>query len=138
VRHLEIVLAALKQGDNYLLQRRGDIPVIGGAGLLGFFGGKIEDEAPAVAICRELAEETTYKPKPDQAKFLGEVNVKSDHKLEEVSVRAQVFGFEVSEDKKVFAKEGELVAMTYEEAMANLDKMTTGTRAYFEELIGKD
>lgn len=136
MRQMKIVLAVLKQGDNYLLQKRGNIKKIGGANLMGWFGGKIEDETPLEAICREVAEETTYAPIPKEAKYLGEVDVTSDHNLEDVVVNAQVFEFIIDPKTKVEAKEGELATVTHDEAMKQLEQMTTGTAATFRQLLG--
>lgn len=137
MRHLQIVLAVLEQKDNYLLQLRGDNPAIGGAGLIGCFGGKIEKDETAVdAVCREVAEETSFAPKATDAQLVGEVNVTSDHKNEDVTVNAQVFSFKVPTNHKVRAKEGTLVTLDITQALAKRNDMTTGTRAVFEELIG--
>lgn len=136
MRQMKIVLAVLKQGDNYLLQKRGNIKKIGGANLIGWFGGKIEDETPLEAICREVAEETTYVPSPKEAKYLGEVDVTSDHNLEDVVVNAKVFEFIIDPKTKVEAKEGELATVTHDEAMKQLEQMTTGTAATFRQLLG--
>lgn len=136
MRQMKIVLAVLKQGDTYLLQQRGKIKKIGGANLIGWFGGKIEEETALEAVCREVAEETTFNPDPTHAKYLGEVDVTSDHNLEHVVVNAQVYEFIIDKAVNVVAREGELVTMTLAEAMEHLDEMTTGTAAVFRELLG--
>lgn len=94
MRQLEIVIAVLQQGEHYLLQLRNGGPQIGAAGLLGFFGGKLEPpETPLAAICRELCEETNLRPEAHQMRALGHVKVISDHRLEPVAVHAHVFQF---------------------------------------------
>ena len=136
MRQLNISLCVLQQGDEYLLQLRGDNPVIGGAGLIGSYGGKIEpNEDPAAAVCRELAEETTLQVKPAQLKHLGEVKVVSDHKLEEVSIVAQVYFYKIPAKESVKSREGELVRLQVEDIKHHLGAMTTGTRASFEQLL---
>ena len=136
MRAMKIALAVLQQGDDYLLQKRGNIPKIGGANLIGLFGGKIEDETPLQAVCREVAEETNMSPKPEDATHWGEVDVTSDHNLEKVVVNAQIFHIKVAKDFEFKAKEGELVKMTKEQAMKQLDSMTPGTAACFRQLVG--
>lgn len=133
---MKIALAVLKQGDRYLLQQRGNISKIGGAGLIGLFGGKIENETALEAVCREVAEETTLTVIPEDGQNLGEVNVTSDHNLEEVAVNAQIFQFNIDEHMIVIAKEGKLVTLTRGQAFKQLDTMTTGTAACFKQLMG--
>ncbi len=136
MRHLDIALALIEQEGVYFLQLRGANPEIGGAGLIGCFGGKIEEETPGVAICRELSEETNLENLSEEdIELIGRVRVHSDHKLEKVSVHAHVFRIVVAGDTDIFAKEGGLVRLTPDEAKEKLDNMTTGTRAVFEEII---
>lgn len=119
-----------------MLQLRTGEAKIGGAGLIGCFGGKIDkNEDPIDTFCREIVEETSLQPKPHEVKRLGIVKVESDHRLEPVRVTGHVFHWELKGNKRPKINEGELVLMTRAEALANLDKFTTGTRAVFEELI---
>jgi 8-oxo-dGTP pyrophosphatase MutT (NUDIX family) len=136
MRQVHIAFGFIQQGDKYLLQLRNGHAKIGGAGLVGCFGGKIDDgEDPVDTFCREAFEEAGLKPRPDQVKKLGIVKVKSDHNLEPVEVTGHVFHWELLSPKLPAIKEGELVVMTLKEAMANLEKFTTGTRAAFTELL---
>jgi len=135
MRQIKIALAVLKQSDKFLLQKRGSNPVIGGAGLVGCFGGKIEDETPLEAACREVAEETNLKLDPNSGEHLGAVDVTSDHNLEPVAVNAQVYQFELDDETQIKATEGDLVELTIEQALQQLDNMTTGTAAIFRQLI---
>ncbi len=60
---VEVAIAILYQGENFLMQLRDDIPGIYYPGQWGFFGGHIEPgEAPDVAVKRELLEEIGYAP----------------------------------------------------------------------------
>ena len=139
MRQMSIALAVLKQGDNYLLQRRGQIPKIGGSGLIGLFGGKIESGETALeAVCRELPEETNLTVKAEEVKHIGEVDVTSDHNLEKVVINAQIFEVNIDSEQKVAAKEGELVTLTKDQAFEQLSSMTTGTAACFRQLIGDE
>lgn len=136
MRKLAIVIALIKQGDSYLLQNRNGDPKIGGANLLGCFGGKIDPgENQRIAIKRELKEETSLRPKANDFEELGTVKVLSDHQLEEVEVTALVFSITIPEDVEVKATEGELVRLTEKEAKMRLKDLTTGTRAAFEQFI---
>lgn len=136
MREVYIAIGLIQQGDKFLLQHRNGEPKIGGAGLIGCFGGKIDQgEDPLDTFCREVLEEVGLKPKPHEIKSLGIVQVKSDHNLEPVKVKGHVFHWQLKSTKTPDIKEGELVSMTLREALANLDRMTTGTRAVFEELL---
>lgn len=136
MRRLEIALCVIRQGGSYLLQFRNGDPKIGGAGLVGFFGGKInEGEEALFAVCRELSEETSLTPRAEDIRELGRVEVISDHQLEEVQVFAHVFHLPVDEALGVTAHEGELIRWVHNEALENRHRMTTGTRAIFEQIL---
>lgn len=136
MRQVHIAIGLVQQGDKYLLQLRNGEAKIGGAGLIGCFGGKIaKNEDPLNTFCREIFEETSLQPKPHEVKKPGIVNVESDHQLEPVQVTGHVFHWQLKSSKKPRIREGELIIMTRDEALASLDKLTTGTRAVFEELL---
>lgn len=136
MRQIHIAIGFIQQGDKYLLQLRNGEAKIGGAGLIGCFGGKIDEgEDPLVTFCREVLEETSLKPKRHEVKKLGMINVKSDYKLEPVKVTGHVYHWQLKGGKLPKIKEGELVVMTKDEAMNNLDSLTTGTHAAFVELL---
>jgi 8-oxo-dGTP pyrophosphatase MutT (NUDIX family) len=135
VRQIQVAIGLIQHGENFLLQLRNGDPKIGGAGLIGCFGGKIaEGEDPLTTFCREVFEEAALKPHPSRVKKIGIVHVESDHNLEQVKVTGHVFHWHYKNPKIPKIKEGELVIMSKDQAMASLDKMTTGTRAVFEEL----
>jgi len=136
MRQLHIAIGFIQQGDKFLLQLRNGEAKIGGAGLIGCFGGKIDgDEDPIITFCREVLEETALNPKPHEVKKLGIINVESDHMLEPVNVTGHVYHWKLKYSKKPKIREGELITMTKDEAMTSLDKLTTGTRAAFVELL---
>lgn len=136
MRQIKVALGLIKQGDNYLLQLRGDNPAIGGAGLIGCFGGKIDDnEDPKKTVCREIAEETTLNPIASKLQDLGRVNVKSDHKLEQVKVEAHIYKIDINKRQTVKAREGKILKMSLEDAKSNLDKLTPATKVVFTELL---
>ncbi|HET6746575.1 MAG TPA: NUDIX domain-containing protein [Candidatus Saccharimonadales bacterium] len=136
MRRLNIALGIICQGTNYLLQLRGDDPMIGAAGRIGAFGGKLEQgETAAEAVCRELAEETTLLPAIEDLTYLGELDIISDHRLEDVQVHATVFCLQIDASVKVHPKEGDIVAMTKAEALEQRDRLTPATKVCFERLI---
>jgi 8-oxo-dGTP pyrophosphatase MutT (NUDIX family) len=136
MRQVHIAIGIIQHGDKLLLQLRNGDAKIGGAGLIGFFGGKIDKgEDPLLTFCREIKEETALNPAPKDVKKIGIVRVKSDHNLEPVQVTGHVFHWHYKDPKVPKINEGELVIMTKDEALTNLDKFTTGTRAVFEELL---
>ncbi len=138
MRTLQIAFCLIEQGDLWHLQLRDGDPKIGAAGLIGSFGGKIEEnEDPLLAICRELREETSLAPLEDQLRFLGIVEVVSDHQLEPVKVVCHVYQLSLDPDMEITALEGQLTTIAKAEAHIHLHRMTPGTRACFEQYILK-
>lgn len=136
MRQMVIALGLIEQGDHFILQLRGDNPMIGGAGLIGCFGGKVEEgETPRAAVCREISEETTHVSGEDQFSTLGSVEVISDHKMETVQIVGHVFHLRLPDTAEIVAKEGQLVRLLKKDIEKYLDKMTAGTRACFEKFI---
>lgn len=138
MQQLNIALAVLKQGDKYLLQRHSDTRKVDKSNSIGWFGGKNESETSVEAVCREVAEETTLTPKPEDATLLGHVEVTSDHVVEGVVINAAVFKIDVDPKVDVKAREGELIALTHEEALKQLSEMTVSTAATFRQLLRED
>lgn len=135
MKQLKVAAVIITQGDNYFMQHRIGDPGIGAAGRIGFFGGKIENETAERAACREIAEETTLVlPNTAPLKVLCEVVVASDYKNKPVTVNMTFFGFELPRNETMQAKEGQMVTMTKQEAMAQLNRLTPATRAYFEKI----
>lgn len=96
MRQVNIAIGLIQQGDKYLLQLRDGEAKIGGAGLIGCFGGKIDkSEDPLDTFCREVFEELGLKPNPVEVKTLGQIEVESDHNLEPVKVKGHVFYWDV-------------------------------------------
>lgn len=136
MRHLLVAFAVIEKAGKFYFQQRGTDPRIGGAGLIGCFGGKIEaGETPLQAVCRELAEETTLVVVPNKLTRLGEILVESDHNLEAVTVGITAFKVILEQDQTFQSKESGLVAMTLKEALAQKHTLTTGTRACLEQLM---
>lgn len=136
MRQLAVAIGLICQDGMYLLQQRGSDPKIGAAGLIGAFGGKLEEgESPAETVCRELSEETSFTPPVDALEYVGDIDVISDHQLEEVKVHVAVFCISLPPEVEIFAKEGRLVKITKEEATRKISQLTPATRACFEQLI---
>ena len=134
--HLKVAMGLLLQDNKYLLQLRNGKQQIGGLNLIGCFGGKIErGETALQAVCREVAEESSYEPDPDEAELLGEVTVLSDRNDETVTVHATIYLIKVPSNITVRAHEGELVTMSLLEIRANMNKLTPANKACFEQLI---
>jgi len=137
MRELHIALGLLKQGETYLLQHRVHKDSSGGTGLIGCFGGKIEDEEDIAAACREVAEETNdqYRPRPDDATLLGEFDVTSDYRGQPTRVYGTAFLFELEPSVQIEKVEGELVRVTKEELLGLRDRLTPGTLAVVDQLL---
>lgn len=140
MREMRIVLGLIEQGDNYYLQLRGTDPRIGAAGMIGCFGGKIEDadeDDPRRAVLREILEEVGLSDEVEDVQDLGEVEVESDHQLEKVKVLANVFRLLLGPDVMVDPNqcEGELIKISRDKVRQNLHLMTPGTKACFEQLV---
>lgn len=136
MRKVVIAMSLIEQGGNYLLQLRAGDPKIGAVGLIGCYGGQIEDgEQPLQTVCRELAEETTLTPALEDFEEVGLIRVISDHNLEPVKIKAHLFRIAISEDVRIGSNDGVLVSFTMNEAGQRLNEMTPATRAAFEEYV---
>jgi 8-oxo-dGTP pyrophosphatase MutT (NUDIX family) len=138
VRQLVIAFCVIEQDGKWHLQLRDGDPKIGCVGLIGGFGGKIEEgEDPLLAICRELSEETSLTPSADEFKKLGIVEVISEYQFQQIPVLAHTYHLFVEPSQIIDAREGELIAFPKAHADNHLDRMTPGTRACFERYILK-
>lgn len=133
---LKIAVAIIKQEGLYHLQFRNGPKEIGAAGMIGCFGGKIDPgETPLHAITREVAEETNLTPTEDDFEYLGKVSVLSDNDLKPVKIRGRVFKYDVLPGVIIEAREGSLVSLDPQRIKVELDTMTPGTRAAFEQFV---
>lgn len=139
MRELAVSICVIKQGDAYVLQKRGDDPRIGAAGLVGAFGGKIEKNETAIeAVIREVQEETNLTLEPDEVHSAGEYTVLSDNNLEQVIGKISVFTYTIDSQTTVEANEGFVVTYRQDDIRKNLDAMTPATKAYFENNMKED
>ena len=136
MRHMDVSIGFIQQGDTYILQLRSGDPKKGASGLIGAFGGKIEGgESPLEAVCRELGEETSLKPSTEDFKYLGDVDVTADRDHKPVQIMARVFRLIIPIDEAITAREGDLVRMTETQALESKESLTPAPRAAFEQLI---
>lgn len=136
MRQMEIAIGLIEQDGKYHLQLRDGDPTIGAAGMIGCFGGKVEEgESPGAAFWREINEEVGLEPSAEAIKKLGVVDVLSDHRLEPVRVIAHVFHILVDRAIDVRTNEGQLITWSRDEAADNLHRMTPGTKACFEQFV---
>jgi 8-oxo-dGTP pyrophosphatase MutT (NUDIX family) len=137
MREVNIAMALITQLGTYHLQRRTGPKEIGAAGLVGCFGGKIDDgESAKEAIARELPEETNITVEPENLKWLENFSVRSDHQNELVKVNVNVYGVLLPHGFKVSAKEGELVSWKQGEIIANENTLTPATKEFFKRYFG--
>ena len=136
MQKIQVAMAVIRQGDLYHLQLRNHKTSSGVSNMIGCFGGRIEkDEKPLSAVCREVSEETSLKPKTKDFTFLGEVNVKSEYHGDSVVVSGFIYSLEIHPEDKIVSKEGELVSLNITESADNINNMTPGTRAAFKQYI---
>lgn len=136
MRHYKIAVAVIEQDSNYLMQRRGEHPKVGAAGLVGFFGGKIEENEDATtALCREVAEETTLKPAEEDLTWIGRVSIEMDHVGGKARVDAEAFNLNPHSGIEVKAQEWELVRIPADKVKKHFKELTPATRAVFEEIL---
>ncbi len=122
LQHFDIVMVILQQGSLYHLQLRNGKGQSGALGLVGCFGGEIENgETPQEAACRELAEESTVELSPESIRQVGEVNVVSEKYGKPATVHCHVYHARINDEVKVAAREGELVTASLTELIARTD-----------------
>jgi 8-oxo-dGTP pyrophosphatase MutT (NUDIX family) len=133
---MEVSIGFIEQDGTYLLQRRPNNPEIGAAGLIGAFGGRRElGESSVEAVCREMNEETSLSPSPEDFSYLGSVEVVAYKQDEPLHISAEVFKISIKQDEAVEAREGKIVRLTADEAINSINHLTPATRAAFEELL---
>lgn len=138
MRQMHVSIGIITHGNSYILQKRGADPKIGAAGKIGAFGGKIEsNETPVDAVCRELAEETSLRPRANEAVHMASYMVLADHQLEPVEVNIEAFEIAITDADDVTAAEGEVVRILDKDIPKALDLMTPATRYYFETVKGE-
>lgn len=136
MREIEVSIGFIQQNDTYLLQRRVGDRSKGASGLIGAFGGQVEQqESPLEAVCRELREETSLSPSTEDFKYLGDVEVISDRDHNPVKIMAHAFSLVVDPKTSVKALEGEIVRYSREEAGQESEGLTPATRAAFEKFL---
>ena len=133
---VEVSIGFIRRDGTYLMQRRPNSKTVGAAGLIGLFGGTIEQgETPIEAVCRELGEETSLELSPEDFSYLGHVSVTAYKADQPLAVEAEVFLTEVPTNCEVVALEGELIDMSRDEARARVAELSPATVAAFEQFL---
>jgi 8-oxo-dGTP pyrophosphatase MutT (NUDIX family) len=121
----KIAIAVLVQLDEYLLQYRDPAVTNGAEGMIGAFGGGIEEERdnndPKTAAINELKEEVgvqitqnkviNFEVEPQNIRWITDVSVMSDRDGRPARVDAEVYEVLVAYGLPVVALEGELRRM---------------------------
>ncbi len=137
MREIEIAIGLLEQGDRYVLQRRAESLRLGASGLIGCFGGQIEDgEEPENAVVRELAEETNLQTRLRDWESLGELDAISDRDNEPVKIHAHAFRCTLSEKLTLHVVDGEPVFVPQNKVGDYEAQLTPATHTLFEEKLG--
>jgi ADP-ribose pyrophosphatase YjhB (NUDIX family) len=135
---MEVALGLIRQGDDFVLQKRPNDPDIGAAGLIGCFGGKVESGEhanKAMTVAREVGEESTLITQPEDWTFVCDFPVYSDYRREVVEVRAHIFAIVIESHITVEAREGEIVRAKVSELDEYLDRMTPATQELARRII---
>jgi 8-oxo-dGTP pyrophosphatase MutT (NUDIX family) len=128
VRTIKIAMADLRQGDTHLLQHRNHDPSKAAAGLIGFFGGQLEaGESSEEAVSREIGEETSLQPSPEDFEHVGPFETIMERDGEELKIVGEFFRHEVPPGVEVTAKEGDIVQIPANQLKAQIDKMSPAT-----------
>lgn len=131
-----VAMAVIEQGDVYHFQLRNGASMTGALGLIGCFGGQIEQgETPAEALCRELSEESNLSLVQQDLQYLGEVKAIAERKGRLWDIYAKVFHVLLDQDILLIAKEGELATIPKNEVSQVTDRLTPATLATFEQLV---
>lgn len=134
--HVEIAMALICQGAEYILQERPDDRRKEVAGKIGMFGGKLEaDETPDEAVSREIREETSLVVQSSDFTLLGDIDVWFGENVDRLHVTGTVHRLDVPEEVIIEAQEGAIVRVASYEAHGLLDRMTPATRQAFHKYI---
>lgn len=138
MKTLEVSMTIIKRGDTFVLQRRQVDPNIGASGLIGCFGGKIEQgETAEDAAYRELFEELDIQTDHDSIKLkhIDDITVESDYQMSSITANVAVFYLEIANDVTLQAKEGDIEELTLEEVKRDVHLFSPATREAFKNLI---
>lgn len=139
MRTITIAMADLQQGDNHLMQHRNHDPNKAAAGLIGFFGGQLEEgELSAEAVSREIGEETNLQLNPDDFELIGPFETSMEHNGEELKIVGDLFRHKVPPGVDVAAKEGDIVQIPHANLMAQIDKMSPATVRAIKQYMNGD
>lgn len=130
MRPIDIAMADIVQGDRHLLQLRNHDPNKPAAGLIGFFGGRLEsDETHEQAVMRELREETSLIVDESRLRAVGSFTTTMQHNGKSLDITGRCYRVEVPTGTDVKAKEGEIVTMTLADLTERTAEMSPATQA---------
>ena len=129
MREIRIAMADIVQDDTHILQLRNHDPNKAAAGLIGFFGGQLEEgESSEQALHRELGEETTADPRLGSLTKIGPFAVTMEHDGETLEIVGDCYRLQMPLGTVVEAKEGSIVTMTDAELLSRTDEMSPATK----------
>ena len=107
-----IAMADIVQEGMHFLQHRSHAPNKPAANLIGFFGGKVEEEdneSFLEAIAREIGEETTLEPQLSDFTRLGTFATELVHNDKVIVIEGECFRIEVPPGVIIDSREGDIV-----------------------------
>lgn len=133
---ITIAMADIVQDGVHILQHRSHSPNKAAAGLIGFFGGKVEkDESFEIALARELGEETTATVDQGVLTRIGSFAVTMEHEGEIIHIDGECYRLEMPPGALIEAKEGGIVEMTDAELARRVDELSPATRTVFKKYL---
>lgn len=136
MEEVEVAMALICQGSDFILQHRIDDRRSEVAGKIGMFGGKVEfGETHGRAVMREISEETTLTPVVRDFTMIGNVEVEFGAETDKLRVKASVHRLEVPREVIIEAQEGSIVRIAGDQAHTLVDQMTPATREAFNKYI---
>ncbi len=134
MRTVTIAMADIIQGDKHIMQRRDHDPRKAAAGLIGFFGGQVEEnESPEQTVVRELGEEMVIDVGTGSLTEVGPFETGMDHDGESLKIEGDCYRLEMPPGALMSAKEGSIVEMTNEELTHRIHELSPATRAVVQQ-----
>lgn len=135
---ITIAMADIVQDGVHLLQHRTHSPNKAAAGLIGFFGGKVEaDESFEQALGRELGEETTVEIGRGILTHIGPFAVTMEHEGKSLEISGECYRLEMPPGVVITAKEGGIVEMTDAELTSRVGELSPATKTAINQYYMK-
>jgi 8-oxo-dGTP pyrophosphatase MutT (NUDIX family) len=136
MERVEIAMALICQGTEFVLQERPYDRRVQVAGKLGMFGGKVEPgESGSQAVAREISEETTLNRDANDFALLGDIDVVFGDKSDKMHVTGTVHRLEIPSGVIIEAQEGKIARVSQTDVHTLLERMTPATRQAFNKYI---